>query len=68
MTLVLIGLGVLSAYANGFFDPATFEAGEEVIWMAISRLVLDLVFLIVAFSYFAERKTEGALKWNWGGK
>lgn len=59
MTLVLIVVLFLSAKVNGFFT-------EQVTEYQVIRFLLDLLFAIGTFSYFAEKKTNGELKWRWG--
>ena len=58
MTAGLIGILLLSAKANGFFTETISE--EQGI-----RFLLDVLFSIGIFSYFAEKKTNGELKWRW---
>ncbi len=59
MTLALVGVLLMSAKTNGFFT-------ENVTEYQVMRFLLDLLFIIGVFSYFAEKKTKGTLKWRWG--
>lgn len=59
MTALLIGLIFLSAYINEIFS-------NYVLFADVARFFLDIVFLIGIFSYFAEKKLNGELKWRWG--
>lgn len=59
MTLVLIGLLLISAYLNNIWQ-------ETASLRDAGRFLIDLILLISAFSYFAEKKTKGELKWRWG--
>ncbi len=59
MTLGLIGVLLMSTKTNGFFT-------ENVTEYQFMRFLLDVVFTIGVFSYFAEKKTDGDLRWRWG--
>jgi len=59
MTAAMIGVLLLSARTNGFFSETVSE--EQGI-----RFLLDVLFSIGTFSFLAEKKMHGELKWRWG--
>lgn len=65
-TLIMLGLVFLSAYTNGFFELS--ETNQALPPEDGARFLLD-VFLILGIStFYFEKKTDGKVKWNWGGK
>ena len=70
MTLVLVVLMAGSAYSRGFFDSALYvePANLTLIYKQTVGFFIDTCLLIGVFLYFAEKKTKGEIKWNWGKK
>lgn len=61
---VMIGLVLVSAYINGFFNLSQPTIPVE----SILRFLLDLVILIGLFTALAHDKVDGELAWRWGEK
>lgn len=69
MTLVLIILIFASAYANGILDAGFYEATDKNMFnRSLVGFWIDMILLIGVFLFFAEKKTVGEIKWNWGKK
>ena len=60
--LVFIGITGGAAYANGLFSP------ETVTVQATAHFIFDFFILIMILLIWAKDKTEGEMKWQWGGK
>lgn len=69
MTLVLIIILGASAYANNIIEPALYESADKV-WFSKSYIgfLIDMILILSVFMYYAEKKTEGEVKWRWGKK
>lgn len=60
-TLILLGLILLSAYVNNFFN-------YQVNTQDGFRYFLDVVILCLLFTLLFKDKVKGGLRWQWGRK
>lgn len=58
---LLLGLVMLSAWTNNFFNEGNPLTGEN-----LGRFILDLILLILSTIPFCEKRTKSEVKWNWG--
>ncbi len=59
MTLLFVGMIILSAYTNNFFsDEPTFEQ--------VARYFFDIIILTALFMLIFKGKAKGKMKWRWG--
>jgi hypothetical protein len=64
-TFILMGLILVSAYTNSFFD-----SGEDhaIYTKDGLRFLLDLIVLCSVFTLLFKNRVEGGLQWRWGYK
>lgn len=58
-TLVLLGMILFSACLNNIFSE--FIAQKDVL-----RFIFEILIVTMVFSNWAEKRTDGELKWRWG--
>lgn len=63
MTGIFIGVLALVAWRHDFFEPGYLPRARDGF-----AFLWDLVVATAIFSLIAVRKTDGELKWNWGGE
>jgi len=60
-TLILLGVMILSAYTNNFFN-------SQVDTPDIFRFSLDTIIITGLFTALFKDKVKGGLRWHWGWK
>jgi len=61
-TLILLGILWMAAYTHGLFDANPIPTSR-----AICNFMIDLITLSGLFLVLMKDKTQGEIKWNWGG-